>query len=411
MSSALTPRPGDVIVAGAAALVALLYTALAGADPSPALRVEALLSWLLVAALLFWRSRVRVAAVAVLVLLSCWALNWSVALPGNLGVTPWLLTAPMVVWSTTRHLPDRRWWGRGVLLATLAGSLLSPAMWRVTLDGPVYRTGGDWAVFLLVHWLILICAHLLALRQVARDQARRQHLDAAVRERELRLRAGREEERILIAGEIHDVLAHSLTLIKVNANAGLRLGARDPRTMTGYLEDIHTVSSQALGQVRDIVTALRDDARELRPAPQLSDVPRIVDEFTRAGLEVTTDLPEHLDRWSAEIPVINQLAVVRIITEGLTNALRHQGHGTEARVTLTVDDDVEVLVDSTRNGEPPPEPGNPGTQDGTGTGTGLVALAERTRALGGSFHAEGHAGGFHLRGRIPLTLRGGGERQ
>lgn len=363
MSPALTPRPGDVIVAGAAALVALLYTALAGAEPSPALRVEALLSWLLVAALLFWRSRVRVAAVAVLVLLSCWALNWSVALPGNLGVTPWLLTAPMVVWSTTRHLPDRRWWGRGVLLATLAGSLLSPAMWRVTLDGPVYRTGGDWAVFLLVHWLILICAHLLALRQVARDQARRQHLDAAVRERELRLRAAREEERILIAGEIHDVLAHSLTLIKVNANAGLRLGARDPRTMTGYLEDIHTVSSQALGQVRDIVTALRDDARELRPAPQL------------------------------------------------TNALRHQGHGTEARVTLTVDDDVEVLVDSTRNGEPPPEPGNPGTQDGTGTGTGLVALAERTRALGGSFHAAGHAGGFHLRGRIPLTLRGGGERQ
>lgn len=394
MTRSSTPRPGDIVVAGAAVLLAVFYTILAVEEASGAVWIEAVLSWGFVATLLFWRRRVSAVAVTTVILLGLWAANWILALPANLGVTPWLLAAPMIVWSTTRQAPDQRWWGRGILAVTLAGSVFSPAMWQVTLAGPVYRTGHDWVVFLALHCLVLLCIFLIGAGQVSQAQARQQRIAAAVRERELKMRAAREEERILIAGEIHDVLAHSLTLIKVNANAGLKLGRQDPAVMTEHLREIHGASAAGLDQVRDIVTALREDNHELRPAPQLSELPELIAGFEHAGLDVESRLPGDLPRFTGTLSALTQLAVVRIVAEALTNVLRHQGSGSAVKVNLDITESVEIEVSSTSGTTAIGETGG-------GTGTGLLGLAERARALGGQLQTSGDVHQFRVHATFP----------
>ena len=199
-------------------------------------------------------------------------------------------------------------------------------------------------------------------------------------ERQARQREAQEEERLLIARELHDVLAHSLTLIKVQANAGLVASG----TSEEALRTIRTEADGALAEVRSIVSSLRAPTTR-EPSRQLSDIPKVVEGFRAAGLDISADLPNT----PVTLPALTQLALVRIITETLTNVLRHQGVG--ATVRLKLSDSAGLSVESW--GRPQGET--------SGAGVGLVGIAERATALGGWVRTSGDARHFLVEAQFP----------
>lgn len=142
--------------------------------------------------------------------------------------------------------------------------------------------------------------------------------------------------------------------------------------------------------MRGIVTALRSTGpTALEPAQQLEHVQGIIDGFRTAGLEIDAELPT-----SYEVSALTQLALVRIISEGLTNALRHQGPGTHVQLNLTLSDAARVILTSAATSPTPSEV--------SGSGVGLVGVKERAQALGGSLISSGDAQKFTLAAELPL---------
>jgi signal transduction histidine kinase len=200
-----------------------------------------------------------------------------------------------------------------------------------------------------------------------------------------------EEERLRIARELHDVLAHSLSQISVQAGVGLHLFDTRPEKARESLAAIKTTSSQALEEVRGVLGFLRSEGypASRAPEPDLDRVPLLVETYRRAGLDVTYE--NHLAAVPA--PAI-QLAVYRIVQESLTNIGRH-AQATSVRIQLTEDagDYVVSVADDGR-----------GLPDGPSqTGKGMLGMRERAELLGGTFTTtSGESGGLVVTARIPV---------
>ena len=331
-----------------------------------------------------WRSRPVLSATGFIVLLAAWAVAWMSQLPTNLGLTPWALTAPMAVYATSRYV-TRRAIPRTVLALTILGSFISPFMWRIDPESFVlhYQLDRRYLAMLVVHWAVLGTTYFAAARYF--DLARQRERLA-----QKRFHQAQEEERLLIARELHDVLAHSLTLIKVQANAGIIAGRSDAKAANEALASIHDGADSALEEVRGIVTALRSTGpTTLKPTTQLEHIEGIIDGFRAAGLDISARLPQN-----CEVPALTQLALVRIISEGLTNALRHQGPGTQVEVELTLADAARITLTSTN---PSPTP-----SEIPGSGVGLIGIEERAHTLGGKLECSGDAKKFIVRAELPL---------
>ncbi|MFI8089293.1 sensor histidine kinase [Streptomyces sp. NPDC086080] len=230
---------------------------------------------------------------------------------------------------------------------------------------------------------------LLAVSELAR--IRREHW---VRERAERVRAARrraDEERLRIARDLHDVLAHSISVINVQAGVGLALLDSDPEQARTALATIKAKSKEALGEVRQVLDTLRAPGTAPRaPAPGLDRLPELVEQAASAGLTVT------VEGEPPPLPPGADLAAFRIVQEALTNVVRHSG-SREARVRvgqgggrlrLCVDDD------------------GPATgADAGGGGTGLAGMRERAAALGGTIEAGPRPdGGFRVVAELPLEV-------
>ena len=377
-------RLGDKILTAVAALIALFYLIIAWANPGAIELIQAALSLLFLPFIWVWRTKPVLSAAGFIVLLGAWAAAWISQLPANLGVTPWALTAPMAVYATSRYV-ERRSIPRAVLTAAFLGSFISPAMWRIDPESFLlsFQLDRRYITLLVVHWAVLGSAYFIAARYFDLDRQRE-------RLAQERFHQAQEEERLLIARELHDVLAHSLTLIKVQANAGIIAARTDTTAAEDTLKSIRDGADSALEEVRGIVTALRSTGpAALEPAQQLEHVQGIIDGFRTAGLEVDAELPA-----SYEVSALTQLALVRIISEGLTNALRHQGPGTHVQLKLTLSDAARVTLTSTATS---PTPG-----EVSGSGVGLVGVRERAQALGGSLINSGDAQKFTLTAELPL---------
>ncbi len=200
------------------------------------------------------------------------------------------------------------------------------------------------------------------------------------------------EERTRIARELHDVVAHRVTLMTVQAGAAKTVAADDPEAALQAMEAVEEAGRQALGELRHLLGVLRPEADVdgLGPQPGLGDVPRLVDQFAGAGLDVSltmdgvpTDLPARLD-----------LSAYRIIQEALTNVLKHAGPGARADVRLSTDNDwlaIEV-IDSGHGATILP-----------GSGHGIVGMRERALLLGGTLDAGPHPGkGFQVVAYLPI---------
>ncbi|MFJ2958106.1 sensor histidine kinase [Streptomyces sp. NPDC087270] len=239
-------------------------------------------------------------------------------------------------------------------------------------------------------WLLAVLAGA-ELYRVRREQVTRDRRERAEAERR---RA--DEERLRIARELHDVLAHSISVINVQAGVALALMDERPEQARTALTTIKAASKEALGEVRQVLGTLRAPGEAPRsPAPGLDRLPELVEQATAAGLAAEVAV----EGTRVRLPPGADLAAFRIVQESLTNIVRHSGSRT-ARVRLTYRPGaVEVLVD---------DDGPAVTGGETGGGNGLVGMRERVGALGGELRAGTREdGGFRVRAVLPL----GGEKR
>jgi signal transduction histidine kinase len=225
-----------------------------------------------------------------------------------------------------------------------------------------------------------------------RDRAER-----AETEQRLRVEQARQHERTQIAREMHDVLAHRISLLSLHAGALEFRPDAPPEEIARAAAVIRSSAHQALDDLRDVIGVLRDspdgDAPE-RPQPTLPDLPGLIDESRQAGVRVTFD-----DRVDAPAPVPDALGrnAYRIVQEGLTNARKHAPGAT---VDVTVAGAPgEGLTIEVRN---PLPVGTAALRAIPGTGTGIVGLAERTSLAGGRLeHGRTDGGDYRLWAWLP----------
>jgi signal transduction histidine kinase len=255
-----------------------------------------------------------------------------------------------------------------------------------------------WATVLVTHHAdvqsFLFSAGLVAVAPWLAGRATRARslrLAALEREREERARTAASEERTRIARELHDVVAHGVVLMVLQAQGARRILERDPERAREALDAIEETGQTALTEIRASLGLLReqDAAAELRPQPRLGDLGELVAEMRDAGLDV--DVTVRGDE--RELAVGVDRAAYRVIQEALTNTIRHAGP-VPAHVTVSyrAEDLLLEVVD-----EGPPWPGE---ADG---GHGLLGMRERVRLHGGELEARpGARGGFVVRARLPL---------
>ncbi|WP_454189518.1 sensor histidine kinase [Nocardia iowensis] len=324
--------------------------------------------------------------------------------------------------------------------------------------------GADvWKIFALMAWLVVLLCVAEGIRQrKAVLVARRQRAEAARRDEEAQRERRASEERLAIARELHDVLAHSLSLINVQSSVALELFDRKPEQAATALDAIKTASRDALAEVHTLLHSIRTGgtvagesdasaaeftdepsapsrrrprgwgtrnsagtervsaedeqsasagaesaeavprpAAPRTPAPSIADLDNLLQRARAAGLTVQTKVigePEQL-------PSVIDVAAARIIQEALTNVVRH-APGAEASVTVRYTaQSVDLTVDNAR-------PTAQAARSGTSGGNGIIGMRERTHALGGALTAGPRpSGGFRVAARLPLRPMAPSERK
>lgn len=237
---------------------------------------------------------------------------------------------------------------------------------------------------------------------------RRERFRAAAREATARRRSAAEEERLRIARDLHDVLAHSLSQISVQAGVGLHLFDDDPASAKRSLRSIRETSTTALDEVRAVLGVLRDpeggaERAPRHPEPMLSALPALLEDARALGMRLSTTGNLAAGLWNGEppVPAAIQTAAFRIVQEGITNARRHADG---AKVRVHAEATAQHVTISVENGpatvQPHPRVGGDARRDG---GRGLVGMRERAAAFGGTLETESSIdGGFRVMARLPL---------
>ncbi|BBJ45800.1 two-component sensor histidine kinase [Streptomyces antimycoticus] len=251
-------------------------------------------------------------------------------------------------------------------------------------DGPV-----GWGQELgITAWAMAI----VAASELVRVRRERWVRERAEREAAARRRA--DEERLRIARELHDVLAHSISVINVQAGVGLALLDQDPEQARTALTTIKAASKEALGEVRQVLDTLRTSgasgAAPRSPAPGLDRLEELTGQAADAGLAVRVGV----EGVRTALPPGADLAAFRIVQEALTNIVRHSSSRNAHVLLCYAPGELELRVD---------DDGPAAGGEVTGGGNGLVGMRERAAALGGTVEAGPRPdGGFRVRARIPF---------
>ncbi|OEU96584.1 histidine kinase [Streptomyces oceani] len=272
-------------------------------------------------------------------------------------------------------------------LTLLWGSHLLVGVWLYRWLPPSGDGPDGWSEVLAPGaWMVAVAAAGEVRRVRLAESARRRV------EQEEAERRRADEERLRIARELHDVLAHSISVINVQAGMGLALLDSDREQARTALTTIKSASKEALGEVRQVLDSLRTPGEAPRtPAPGLERLPELAEQAAGAGLWVAIETEGR----PCALPAGADLAAFRIVQEALTNVMRHSAarrarvrvcHGPDA-LRITVDDD------------------GPATENGPGgSGNGLVGMRERAAAFGGEVTAgSGADGGFWVCAWLPRT--------
>ncbi|MGW7565136.1 sensor histidine kinase [Streptomyces tendae] len=314
------------------------------------------------------------------------------------GVNVWTLAvAPLVVMSATRRIaPTRRAW-QVVGAASAVVGVLTVATVPFRTEPLAFQLVGNAISLVLLLVLPALAGTLLGQRRplVSLLRERNAYLERA---RALTAEAARAEERNRIAGEMHDLLGHRLSLISVHAGALELAAARQAPALAGQTELLRTTAGTAMEELREILGVLRHadlagtgDARPGDERGTRADIAALVTESRRTGSAVELDwsLPD-----GAEPGPRTRQAVHRVVREGLTNVLKHAS-GAPTRVQVTSGGGwIEVSVTNA----PPPVAG----PSRGGSRSGLAGCQERVGLLGGTFEAGALVnGGFRVAARLP----------
>ncbi len=220
-----------------------------------------------------------------------------------------------------------------------------------------------------------------------------------------------DEERLRIARELHDVVAHTMATINVQAGVAAHVLSTRPEVAAESLQAIKTASKEGLRELRAILNVLRqaDDADPTQPAPGTAQLEALIDGARRAGLETTFTVTGE----PIPLPAAVDLTAYRIIQESLTNAIRHAGPATAAVSLVYRHDELTIDVTDTGRGQ--------AVTAGPGGGHGLAGMRERAAAIGGTVETgtvetgtvetgtvetgPGPAAGYRVTARLPLGGR------
>ncbi|HEX6339291.1 MAG TPA: sensor histidine kinase [Jiangellaceae bacterium] len=233
-------------------------------------------------------------------------------------------------------------------------------------------------------------------RIYAREQEER--ADQLERTREAEVRAALAEHRGQIARELHDVVAHHISVMTVQAAGARRMLDREPERSRDALAAIEVAGRSALAEMRRIVGVLRvpssdTDAPARSPQPGLAELPELVEQLGSAGLEVAITVEGR----QRALPLGIDLTAFRIAQEALTNTLKHAGTGNADVVVRYAPAELEVRVTDGGQGRQSTQPAEP-------PGHGLLGMRERIALYGGDLSAQNRpGGGFEVRARIPLS--------
>jgi signal transduction histidine kinase len=205
-----------------------------------------------------------------------------------------------------------------------------------------------------------------------------------------------DEERLRIARELHDVVAHTMATINVQAGVAAHVAAERPDAAVDALQAIKLASKEGLRELRAILNVLRqaDEPDSTQPAPGLAQLDALISSAERAGLRIAFTVTGN----QRPLPAPADLAAYRIIQESLTNAIRHAGPATAAVSLGYAGTELVISVADTGRGLPADA-----AADGGG-GHGLPGMRERAASVGGTVEAgPGAAGGFRVLARLPLA--------
>ena len=332
--------------------------------------VPVLLLFVVASGALFWRRRAPVAVLAVV--LAAWALTLGT------GISDLGSQAIVGLYSLGRYTASDRWGHAG----------FDAALVVLVLDGSTNHLPWNEVAFGAVVFFVVwyVGRQLRVQGERAASQLREQREQRDQRERIVA------EERARIARELHDVVAHRVSLMTVQAGAAKTVAADDPEAAVRAMGAVEVAGRQALDELRHLLDVLRPAAAGdgTRPQPGLADLDHLVEQMRRAGLEVqlTSDGP------LTGLPAPVELSAYRIVQESLTNVVKHAGAG--ARTAVRVANDGRCLsVEVTDDGQ--------GSTVLPGSGHGLVGMHERTQLLGGSLDVGPRAGGgFRVRALLPV---------
>ena len=303
---------------------------------------------------------------------------------GGLELTaPWPWSVPMIISFAVcvATMTVSHGWRRGLILFGLgngAGVLATAILPSVSSGNVVIVTASVTAAVLLLSVLLAgrlrVGEELSSQRALtAQEQARRELV----------------EERTRIARELHDIVAHSMSLIQVQASTARYRVADLSAQAVAEFDDIAATARSSLTEMRRILGVLRteDHAAELAPQRGLDDIPVLVENMRRAGAAITL-----VHEVAGDVAPAAQIAAYRIVQEALSNAVRHAS-GAAVTVSVTMDDADLIL--RIRNAPSHPSVGAPG-------GHGLRGMAERAQLLGGSVEAGADPdGGWSVAARLP----------
>jgi signal transduction histidine kinase len=315
-------------------------------------------------------------------------------------------TAAVSIWYYAAGYPDGPGWlslfvalytftlhgdGRRSIQIVTGGIAALTVVWLLTADLEP-RAESGW-VFFRIGAAIMAAAlgeSVRSRRVIAADAEKRADWAERTREDEARRRV--DAERLRIAREVHDTVAHAIAIVNVQAGVTAHVMDRRPERAREALVTIEQTSARALHELRATLGVLRDvdDDDRLSPAPGLGQL----DELTAMAREAGLDVKVESDGTPPELPSAVDRAAYRILQESITNVIRHAG---PAQVTIAIAAAAgELEIQVTDDGR--------GCTSGGETGNGIAGMRERCALLGGGLSAgPGPAGGFRVRARLPLT--------
>jgi signal transduction histidine kinase len=308
---------------------------------------------------------------------------------GSLPFAVLVLTYTVGAWCPLREAVA----GLGIVATTIVvlGLTDSPGLDTVGAIGVLAQFAAVWAIGVAM-------------------RSRRAATDARVREADERAEVARQsaarvlaEERLRIAQELHDVVAHSMSVIAVQAGMGVHVLDDQPEQARAALEAISATSRGTLSEMRRLLGVLRDSngARSHAPAPGLVDLPRLVDDVRAAGVPATLHVEGTPDCIHAGV----ELSTYRVVQEALTNVIKHAGKPTRVDVTvrcLPGSLAVEVVDDGRGLAA---RSGNGGASDlrAAGSGHGLIGMRERVELWGGELSVgPAPGGGYRVKALLPF---------